>query len=146
MIEGGDDWTIRDPGIKPGYGCAIRRRMITNIPDGIGPDGNRAWRHNMRGPGQPGGRNFKLVGGCTLHYGGQCWIPQEEDFHFYREASGVDWDLAKFGDAIQEIRDIYHVQYASGDLVGEGNARLGRCRQSAGIRDVSGILRFAELL
>ena len=109
MIEGGADWTIRDPGIKPGYGSPVRRQMISNIPDGIGPDGNTP------GPGyqwpskDAGGENFRLVGGCTLHYGGQCWIPQEEDFYFYREASGVDWDLAKFGDAIQEIRDLYHV-------------------------------------
>src|SRR5262249_8676279 len=39
MIEGGDDWTIRDPAIRPGYGMPIRRRMITKISDGIGPDG-----------------------------------------------------------------------------------------------------------
>ena len=109
MIEGGDDWTIRDPGIKPGYGSPIRRQYITNINDGTGPDGMTR-RRNIRGLRRTrGGENFRLVGGCTLHYGGQCWIPQEEDFHFYREASGVDWDLAKFGDAIQEIRDIYHV-------------------------------------
>src|SRR5262249_3545545 len=31
MIEGGDDWTIRDPGIRPGYGSPIRRRYISNI-------------------------------------------------------------------------------------------------------------------
>lgn len=108
MIEGGDDWTIRDPAIKPGYGGAIRRRMISNIPDGIGPDGNEPGPQYVW-PGQQG-ENFKLVGGCTLHYGGQLWVPQEEDFHFYKEASGVDWDLAKFGGAVQEIRDIYHVQ------------------------------------
>ncbi len=114
MIEGGDDWTIRDPGIRPGYGSPIRRRMITDIPDGIGPDGagggpmgigkDYLWPY-VGGSGE----NFKLVGGCSLHYGGTCWMPGDEDFHFYREASGVDWDLAKFGDAIQEIRDMFHV-------------------------------------
>ena len=36
MIEGGDDWTIRDVGIRPGYGGPIRRSKITNIPDSIG--------------------------------------------------------------------------------------------------------------
>jgi choline dehydrogenase-like flavoprotein len=109
MIEGGDDWTIRDPGIKPGYGSPIRRKYITNINDGTGPDGTApASQYTWPSP-DSGGENFRLVGGCTLHYGGQCWIPQEEDFHFYREAAGVNWDLAKFGDAIQEIRDIYHV-------------------------------------
>jgi len=112
MIEGGDDWSIRDPGIKPGYGYPIRRRMITNIDDGIGPDGQGG--PNYRWPGEagigPGSENFKLVGGCSNHYGGQAWIPAEEDFAFYRQASGVDWDLAKFGDPIQEVRDLLHVQ------------------------------------
>ena len=111
MIEGGDDWTIRDPGIKPGYGSPIRRKYITNINDGTGPDGVPAPQYTWP-TADRGGENFRLLGGCTLHYGGQCWIPQEEDFHFYREASGVNWDLAKFGDAIQEIRDIYHVSAA----------------------------------
>jgi choline dehydrogenase-like flavoprotein len=109
MIEGGDDWTIRDPGMRPGYGYPIRRRMITNIrneefgAEGSVPAPSYRWHWDM------GPENFKLVGGCSLHYGGMCWIPGEEDFHSYREASGVDWDLAKFGDAIQEIRDLYHV-------------------------------------
>jgi choline dehydrogenase-like flavoprotein len=123
MIEGGDDWTIRDPGIKPGYGSPIRRRYIANINDGGGPDGSApapAYLWPIADSGEGAGENFRLVGGCTLHYGGQCWIPQEEDFHFYREASGVDWDLAKFGDAIQEIRDIYHVSAPPDSWWGKG--------------------------
>ena len=112
MIEAGDDWSIRDPGIRPGYGYPIRRRMITNIDDGIGPDGQAGPAYRWAGDAGigPGAENFKLVGGCSNHYGGQAWIPADEDFHFYRQASGVDWDLAKFGDAIQEVRDLLHVQ------------------------------------
>lgn len=109
MIEGGDDWTIRDPGIRPGYGSPIRRRYISNINDEGGPDGTPPASRYLWPSKDSGGENFKLVGGCTLHYGGQCWIPGDEDFHFYRETSGVDWDLAKYGDAIQEIMDLYHV-------------------------------------
>lgn len=112
MIEGGDDWTVRDPAITPGYGQPIRRRIITNIDDGIGPDGGAGpsflWPGEM-GDG-PGAANFKSVGGCSLHWGGQAWIPGDEDLHFYREASGVDWDGAKLGAAIQEARDLLHVQ------------------------------------
>ena len=112
MIEGGDDWTVRDPAITPGYGQPIRRRIVTNIDDGIGPDGRGGpsfvWPGAM-GEG-PGAANFKSVGGGSLHWGGQAWIPGDEDFHFYREASGVDWDQAKLGAAIQEARDLLHVQ------------------------------------
>jgi choline dehydrogenase-like flavoprotein len=112
MIEGGDDWTVRDPAISPGYGQPVRRRVITNIDDGIGPDGRGGpsftWPGEM-GDG-PGAANFKSVGGCSLHWGGQAWIPGDEDFGFYRQASGVNWDAAKFGAAIQEARDMLHVQ------------------------------------
>jgi choline dehydrogenase-like flavoprotein len=111
MIEGGDDWTIRDVGIRPGYGGPIRRSKITNIWDAIGPEGGNpgpAYRYPHWVRGGPAGYNFRLIGGCSNHYGGTCWIPGDEDFHFYREASGVDWDLGKFGDAIQEIRDMFH--------------------------------------
>ena len=127
MIEGGDDWVIRDIGIRPGYGGPIRRSKVTNIPDAIGPEGDvpgplyrydfvRSFGNSQADhPGdigpvtrEPGDEEFRLIGGCSNHYGGTCWIPADEDFHFYREASGVDWDLGKFGDSIQEIRDMFH--------------------------------------
>ncbi len=108
MIEGGDDWTIRDVGIRPGYGGPIRRSKITDLPDGIGPEGSPGPTYLWPGPLEGHDENFRLIGGCSNHYGGTCWIPGDEDFHFYREASGVDWDLAKFGDAIQEVRDMFH--------------------------------------
>ena len=146
MIEGGDDWTIRDPGIHPGYGYPIRRRMITDLPDGIGPDGAGGGPTGI-GPnylwpdvGGSGGENFRLVGGCSLHYGGTCWIPADEDFHFYREASGVDWDLAKFGDAIQEIRDMFH---ASAPLTIHRGARTQHVWADAG-RALGFEMRYAE--
>ena len=108
MLEGGDDWTVRDPGIRPGYGYPIRRRMTTNISneeqgaEGQAPAPRYHWP--WEGPD-----NLRLVGGMSNHYNAIVWLPQEDDFHFYREASGVDWDPAKFGDAIEEIRDLYNV-------------------------------------
>lgn len=112
MIEGGPDWTIKDPGLRPGYGSPIRRSMITNIHDGIGPEGHvmgPAYRYPDRVRGGPAAYNFRLVGGCSLHWGAVVRIPDEDDFRMYREASGVDWDLGKFSDAIQEVRDVFPV-------------------------------------
>ena len=111
MIEGGQDWTIRDPGVRPGYGYPIRRRMITNIlneengPEGYVPGPAYRWPYE-------GAENFKLVGGMSNHYQGNVWIPEEDDFRIYREESGVDWDLAKFADAIQEVVEMFHVTVA----------------------------------
>ena len=105
MIEGGDDWSIRDPGIRPGYGYPTRRRMITNLTyEEVGPEGKSA---GYEWPFQ--GENFRLVGGCSVHFGGNTFLPVEEDFHVYRETSGVDWTFGKFWEAREEIKRIYYV-------------------------------------
>lgn len=98
LIEGGDDWTVRDQGLNPGYGNPLRRQM-TSLPDPL-------WDY----PLVEGDANIRLLGGCVLHYGGTLWMPTEEDFRFYKETSGVDWDLAKFGTSIQEVSDMMYLQ------------------------------------
>ena len=42
LIEAGDDWTVRDPGVRPGYGTPIRRQYIANI------NYESAWSGNAR--------------------------------------------------------------------------------------------------
>jgi GMC oxidoreductase/gluconate 2-dehydrogenase subunit 3-like protein len=127
MIEGGDDWTIHDPGVRPGYGYPVRRRMITKIADGIGPDGGGGPDYVWPAVGYD--ENFKILGGCSIHFGGTLWLPGDEDFDFYRQTTGVNWDFAKFGDAIQEVRDLYHVMnppdawWTNGDHVWADGAR-----------------------
>ena len=124
MIEGGKDWTVKDPGIRPGYGYPIRRQMITYVRDGGGPESNRDyfWPNDS-------GSNFKIVGGCSVHYGATTWIPGDEDFQFYKKQTGVDWDLARFGAAIQEVRDLFGVAqppaswWSKGDLMVADAAR-----------------------
>src|SRR5262249_24090618 len=44
VLEGGDDWTVRDPAITPGVGQPIRRRMITYVADGKGPENGRQYQ------------------------------------------------------------------------------------------------------
>lgn len=112
MVEGGPDWTIRDPGFRPGYGSPIRRSMITNIHDGVGPEGHvmgKSYRYPDRVRGGPAAYNYRLVGGCSLHWGAVAWIPDEDNFRFWRDASGVDWTPGEFADAIQEARDVFPI-------------------------------------
>src|SRR5262249_5256244 len=108
MIEGGDDWTIRDTAYRPCYGAPIRRRMMTNIGnEEQGAEGEvpaKKYQWPWEGPD-----HLRLVGGMSNHYGGNVSLPEEDDFHFYKEASGVDWDPAKFGDSIQEIQELFHI-------------------------------------
>ena len=108
LIEGGDDWTIRDPGLRPGYGYPIRRQMLTNInyeengPEGDEPGPDFRWYY--------AGENFKLVGGCSVHWGANAFLPVEDDFEQYRLASGVDWTYGKFYDSLEEVKEIMHVR------------------------------------
>jgi choline dehydrogenase-like flavoprotein len=117
LIEGGDDWTIRDPSLNPGYGGPIRR-LMSAVPD-------ERWDY----PLAEGDANMKRLGGCALHYGGTLWMPQEEDFQFYRETSGVNWDMAKFGTSLQEVADLMYLTttpdewWSKGDHIWADGAR-----------------------
>ena len=106
VIEGGSDWPIRDPGLRPGYGYPTRRRTISNVisgdddgPESVGPDYRWPWE----------GENYKVLGGCSIHFGSNTFLQHPEDIHFYREASEVNWTYGDFLPAIQEIEEMYNV-------------------------------------
>ena len=124
MIEGGSDWTIRDAGIRPGYGAPIRRQYIANV------------NYGERNPETPspeyqwyfGGENFKLVGGCSTHYGGACYVHTEDDFNIFRQTSEVNWTYGEFEQAIEEFKEMYHVS----SLPEETWCRAAKMFQEAG--------------
>jgi choline dehydrogenase-like flavoprotein len=109
LIEGGDDWTVRDPSINPGYGAPVRRLMS------VTPDTHYDY------PLAEGEANMKRLGGCVLHYGGTLWLPQEEDFQFYRDTSGVNWDIGKFESSIQEVSDLMYVARTPDEFWSKGD-------------------------
>jgi choline dehydrogenase-like flavoprotein len=131
MIEGGDDWSIRDPGIRPGYGSPYRRRMSADITNPeSGPEGSP--------PADPAyrwlaaGSNFKLVGGASVHYGGIFFIPGEDDFRIYREVTGVDWTVGKFEEAIQEIRNFFPINFFPSETFSKGARMFDEVGRSLG--------------
>ena len=131
MIEGGDDWTIRDPGLRPGYGYPERRRRVSNIADSEkGPEGSPPADPVYRWPAE--GSNFKIVGGCSIHYGGEFFMPGADDFRVYREVTGVDWTTGKFEEAIQEIRNFFPLNVYPSETMSKGVRMFSEVGESMG--------------
>jgi choline dehydrogenase-like flavoprotein len=104
LFEGGPYYLKGGP-LRPGTGDPLRRKMITNIKnDETDPP---HWHYD--------GFNVKAVGGCSLHWGSNAFLPIPKDFANWRSATGVEWnqDEAVFKEAIDEAIKMYHVHPVS---------------------------------
>ncbi|MDA2935120.1 GMC family oxidoreductase N-terminal domain-containing protein [Acidobacteria bacterium AH-259-D05] len=100
LLEGGPYYLEGGP-LQPGIGDPTRRRMITNIKgDETDPP---KWHYD--------GFNIKAVGGCSLHWGSNAFLPIPKDFANWRRATGVNWGPGNriFQEAIDEAVKMYHV-------------------------------------
>ena len=91
MIEAGPYLSGK---LRPGYGDPVRRAMFTNIASqdaGVMP--RWPW----------GDSNAKVVGGATLWWGNNGYIPYDLDYKLWMNETGVDWSKDKFRDSVQEI-------------------------------------------
>lgn len=106
LFEGGPYYMKGGP-LKPGIGDPWRRRLVTNI------------RQNETDPPHWAydGFNVKAVGGCSLHWGGNAYLPIPKDYSNWQKETGVDWSESKFKDAIDEAVKMYHVHPAPLEMV-----------------------------
>ena len=78
--------------LRPGYGVQSRRARFSNVTH---QEGYRwVW---------PWPESCKMVGGSSMHWGNNGYVPYEMDYLHWMDASGVDWSQDKFKDAVQEI-------------------------------------------
>lgn len=84
---------------RPGYGAPLRRRMFTNLEDGYERlflwDGDRS--------------RAKLVGGTSVHWDAQAFLPFPIDYVHWENETGVDWTEQNMKDAVAEIRREFNV-------------------------------------
>ena len=100
LFEGGPYYLEGGP-LQPGIGDPWRRRLVTNIKgDETDPP---KWHYD--------GFNIKAVGGCSLHWGSNAFMPIPKDYANWKAATGVDWGPANntFAEAIAETLKMYHV-------------------------------------
>src|SRR5262245_6089834 len=66
---------------RPGYGSPLRRQMFANLEDSY----LRAylWNNDLS--------LAKIVGGSSLHWGAQAFLPFSIDYVHWQKETGVDW-------------------------------------------------------
>lgn len=123
LIEGGPYYFKGGPP-RPGYGDPERRRRITNI----------RFLEFKPQPWPYDGLQNKMVGGCGLHWGGNAYLPFDEDFDHWRQVSGVDWSPEKFAEAKAEITQMYHIHSSILENMNRGNLLFHDAASSLGYK------------
>ena len=96
-IEAGPYWK---GGLRPGYGIASRRRMITNL------SGRQyQWPTGFA----------KVVGGSSIHWGNASLFPFDSDYLRWHNETGVDWTKDKLKEAVAEVTQMYNYHQAPDD-------------------------------
>jgi choline dehydrogenase-like flavoprotein len=95
---------------RPGYGSPLRRQMITNLED---DQSTYLWDNNRS--------RAKVVGGSSLHWGAQAFLPYPVDYVHWQRETGVDWTEEKFREAVAEIRRVFNVHRYPDEIDTRGN-------------------------
>ncbi|MCZ6484679.1 MAG: GMC family oxidoreductase [Acidobacteria bacterium] len=89
MIEAGPNLEGK---LRPGYGVPSRRGRFTNVPHN--DTGRWLW---------PWPEACKMVGGSTMHWGNNAFVPFDMDYQHWMDESGVDWSKDKFKPGVEEL-------------------------------------------
>jgi len=123
LIEGGPYYKGRP---KWGYGHPLRRRMFTHIP------------HDMRQGDRSGriveGWLFHGVGGGSLKWGAKGLPPDDMDYEWWRQETGVDWTKENTKEAVDELLKTWNSHTVPDDLLTEYHFRFKDVVESMGYK------------
>jgi len=94
---------------RPGYGVPLRRHRFSNLQDS-----NPAYHWE-------GGGSAKVVGGSSLHWTAQAFLPFPMDYIHWQKETGVDWTEENFRDAVAEIRREFNIHQYPDEVDTRGN-------------------------
>ena len=118
MIEAGPYLKGR---LNPGYGISSRRSTFTNIDSN--EDGRFVW---------PWPESCRMVGGSTMHWANNAFIPHDLDYVHWMKESGVDWSKDKFKDSVDEIIREFNIAALPDEVYTVGNRLFRDAVQSMG--------------
>ena len=111
LLEGGS-YIFKGGKMAPGLGDAQRRKMITNVI--YDETKLEQWPYD--------GMQNRMVGGCSVHWGGNSYFPFPEDYKLYQEETDLkDWTQQNFKEAVEEVRQWYHVHPMPEEYLNKGN-------------------------
>ena len=93
---------------RPGYGNPSRRKVITNLPGDFPPF---HWENG----------SAKLVGGSSLHWDGQAFLPFPMDYVHWEKETGLDWTEENLKEAVEEIRQEFSIHHYPDEVVTPGD-------------------------
>ena len=93
---------------RPGYGSPVRRRRFTNVEDS-----NPVYHWENGGA--------KMVGGTSLHWTAQSFLPFPIDYVHWQKETGVDWTQENFQEAVAEIRRVFNIHQYPDEVDTRGN-------------------------
>ncbi len=96
---------------RPGHGSALRRQMFTNLEDGYA--GTYLWNNDRS--------LAKIVGGSSLHWGAQAFLPFPADYLHWQRETGLDWTEDKLRSAVAEIRREFNIHQYPDEIDTPGN-------------------------
>lgn len=95
--------------VWPGHGSPLRRQAFTNLEDGYG----YLWGNDRS--------RAKIVGGTSLHWDAQAFLPFDVDYLHWQNETGVDWTKENFQDAVAEIRREFNIHQYPDEIDTRGN-------------------------
>ncbi|MBI2819846.1 MAG: GMC family oxidoreductase [Acidobacteria bacterium] len=99
-----------------GYGIPSRRQMFTHIGQDMS-QGDR-WGRIVDGRRYPG------VGGASLHWGGKGHPPEDKDYEWWVQETGVDWTKENMKGAVQETLRMFHSHTVPDKILNEYHFRF----------------------
>lgn len=121
IVEAGPYWK-GEP--QFGMGAESRRAQITHVT--IEDVGRWTWK----GWGEA---THKLVGGSSVFFGSNAWLPKREDFTAYRNSTDVNWTYEGWHEALKDTQNMFHVHPTPPWAMSKGTMEFKRAAEALGL-------------
>ena len=121
VLEAGPYWKGEQ---RAGYGHPLRRQMTPQIN----------WEDFATVPNFPWMFGLQMVGGCSMHWGANAFLPEDIDYEQWVQETGVDWTKEKIKESLDDVVNAYHVHESPDEAFGRGDWLFKQASESLGFK------------